>query len=96
MEQGKRSGFDYYLGLFFAFFGSVTGSFVYVVCRKLGTQIHVSVHPFYMALISGFGAVWLLAFSRYKISGLTTYDMTMLTLCGLCSWIQQESQAISL
>ncbi len=79
-----------------ALWGSISGSFVFVVCRKLGTQVHVSLHPFYMAVICGFGGVWLLIFSRYTIGSLGTYDIIMLTLCGLCSWIQQESQAMAL
>lgn len=95
-DQVSRTGYDYYFGVFLALFGSVSGSGVYVVCRKLGTQLHVSVHPFYMAVISGFCGVWLLSFSRYSISGLTSYDFMMLTLCGVCSWVQQESQAIAL
>lgn len=60
-----RTSIDYYIGIFFALFGSISGSFVFVVCRKLGTQIHVSIHPFFMATISGLGGVLLLAFSRY-------------------------------
>ncbi len=86
-----RSGFNYYFGIVMALWGSVSGSFVFVVCRKLGTQVHVSLHPFYMALICGFGGVWLLAFTRYTIGSLGTYDIIMLTMCGLCSWIQQEA-----
>ena len=86
-----RSGFNYYFGIVMALWGSVSGSFVFVVCRKLGTQVHVSLHPFYMALICGFGGVWVLAFSRCTIGTLGTYDIIMLTICGLCSWIQQEA-----
>ena len=84
----ERSGYDYYFGVFLSLFGSLAGSGVYVCCRKLGTQIHVSVHPFFMALISGFGGVWILGFSRYQIGKLCLFDAVMLTICGLCSWIQ--------
>ena len=58
-----RGGYNYYFGIIMALWGSISGSFVFVVCRKLGTQVHVSLHPFFMALICGFGGVWLLVFS---------------------------------
>lgn len=37
-----------------------------------------------------------MVFSSYSIGKLGVYDGIMLTLCGLCSWIQQESQALAL
>ena len=87
-DDSSRSEGDYKIGILYALFGAVSGSFVFVVCRKLGTSVHVSVHPFFMALISGLGGVWLLTFSRYTIGSLGWYDFIMLTICGLCSWIQ--------
>ena len=67
-----------------------------MVCRKLGSQVHISVHPFFFSLVSALGCGWLLALSHYTIGSLNRYDLIMLTLCGLCSWIQQESQALAL
>ena len=84
------------MGIAYALIGSVTGSCVFVVCRMLGTQLHVSIHPFFMAMVSAIGCVWLLALTDFTIGSLNRFDFIMLTLCGLCSWIQQESQSIAL
>lgn len=83
-----RTESDYKMGIFCALLGAVSGSFVYVVCRKLGNQVHVSIHPMFMALTSGLGAVLFLACSNYTISALNYYDMILITICGVCSWIQ--------
>ncbi len=51
-----------------AILGAVTGGSVYVVCRLIGKDLHVSVHSFFFALTTGFGGFLALAFSKYTIN----------------------------
>eukprot|EP00347_Sterkiella_histriomuscorum_P011188 403373411 len=86
----------FYLGVFFAIFGSLNNAFVFLVCRKIGKDLHQSIHPFYFALMTSIGATLALSFSNLQSYPLTKSDFILLSLCGICSWIQQEGQSISL
>ncbi|CDW91868.1 drug metabolite transporter permease [Stylonychia lemnae] len=83
-------------GVFFAIFGSFNNALVFLVCRKIGKDIHQSIHPFYFAMMSAVGATLALFLSNIPSYPLSRSDFIMLSLCGLCSWVQQEGQSISL
>jgi drug/metabolite transporter (DMT)-like permease len=88
--------YDYTFGFMWAMIGSLTNAFVFLVCRKIGKEVHQSIHPFYFALASIMGGLMCIAFFDLPLNPLTEKDFILLSLCGIFSWIQQEGQSIAL
>ena len=61
---------EYLIGALLSLNGAVTGSMVFLICRKIGKDLHVSVHSFFFAIVTGFSGFITLAFTTYKISPL--------------------------
>ena len=61
---------EYLIGVILSIIGAATGSMVYLICRKIGKELHVSVHSFFFATVTGFGGFIALGFTTYKISPL--------------------------
>ena len=80
-----------------SFIASGSQSIVFVACRFIGKDLHVSVHSFYFAMTSSLIGFFLLAFSsKYSLGVLNLKDGLLLVFCGLCSWIQQEAMSMAL
>ena len=87
---------DYSWGIAFALFGSLNNAFVFVTCRKLGKDIHQSIHPFFYALTTIIGGFIALSFKNDDIFRLTKTDYVLLFLCGVFMWIKEEGQSLAL
>ena len=74
----------------------MTGACVYIVCRLIGKDLHVSVHSFFFALTTGIGGFIALAFSKYSINPMNMQDALLGSMCGVCSWLQQEALSMAL
>eukprot|EP00347_Sterkiella_histriomuscorum_P011479 403372297 len=97
LEEGVAKNLsDYFFGVSLALFGAMSGACVYVVCRVIGKDLHVSVHSFYFAMMTGIGGFILHYFSKYEIGVLTVQDVFLTTACGMCSWLQQEAMSMAL
>lgn len=88
MHFEEEVEYPYYsLGVLFALFGSLTNAFVFLVCRKLGKEVHQALHPFYFAVVTIIGGLIAIFMSNYEINPLTFNDIFMLSLCGIFSFI---------
>ena len=81
---------NFYIGVACAIFGSVMNAFVFLTCRKIGKDIHQAVHPFYLGVGTIIGSTFALAISGVECFPFTKTDAILLSICGICSWIQQE------
>jgi len=81
--EPNDSKYDYSLGFTYALIGSLFNALVFLVCRKIGKDVHQSLHPFYFGLMSMFGGMLLLIYNRIPINPLTSNDIIMLSLCGI-------------
>ncbi|CDW82510.1 duf6 domain protein [Stylonychia lemnae] len=95
-EFGPKDMTQYFVGIFLSLFGAISGTMVYIVCRKIGKELHVSVHSFFFAVVTAFGGFIALSFTSYTIAPLGIKDILLTSLCGLCSWLQQECMSMAL
>ena len=65
-------------------------------CRKIGKNIHPSLHPFYFSLSTGIVGTLVIVFTGDKCGVINWFEFILLTVVGLCSWIQQLAQSIAL
>ena len=42
--------FEYKFGISISLCGAISGAFAYMFCRKLGSALHPSIHPFYLSI----------------------------------------------
>lgn len=88
--------YNHTIGVGFALFGSLNNALVFVCCRKIGTQVHSAIHPFYFAMMSIVGGLLAIILTGQELNPLTSWQFMILSICGICSWIQQIGQSMAL
>jgi drug/metabolite transporter (DMT)-like permease len=86
-SEAYYSASDYLNGITLSLVSSFLGSFAVVTCRQIGTSVHESVHPFYFGIVTGIGGGLVVALSGSGIKSLTSFDLALLSICGIFCWI---------